>query len=168
MGFPADMRDYGIGAQILADLGVRQMRLMTNNPKKDGGPGRLRPVGGGAGAPGDTPCADNEAYMRTKCTKMGHLLSQLAANRSIGGDMAKIIEGTLNAKGMRVALVAARFNDFITSKLLEGALDTLKRHGAAEQNLTVVWVPGARSRFPWWPASWPPVASTMRSSPWAP
>ena len=57
--------------------------------------------------------------------------------------MAKVIEGTLNAKGMRVALVAGRFNDFITSKLLEGALDTLKRHGAADQNLTVVWVPGA-------------------------
>ena len=57
--------------------------------------------------------------------------------------MAKIIEGTLNAKGMRVALVAARFNDFITSKLVEGALDALKRHGAAEQNLTVVWVPGS-------------------------
>jgi 6,7-dimethyl-8-ribityllumazine synthase len=57
--------------------------------------------------------------------------------------MAKIIEGTLNAKGMRFALVAARFNDFITSKLVEGALDTLKRHGAAEQNLTVVWVPGS-------------------------
>ncbi|MCB2228462.1 MAG: 6,7-dimethyl-8-ribityllumazine synthase [Desulfarculaceae bacterium] len=57
--------------------------------------------------------------------------------------MAKIIEGTLNAKGMRVALVAARFNDFITSKLVDGALDALKRHGAAEQNLTVVWVPGA-------------------------
>lgn len=57
--------------------------------------------------------------------------------------MAKVIEGTLNAKGMRVALVAGRFNDFITSKLLEGALDTLKRHGAADQNLTVVWVPGS-------------------------
>ncbi|MCF8042447.1 MAG: 6,7-dimethyl-8-ribityllumazine synthase [Desulfarculaceae bacterium] len=57
--------------------------------------------------------------------------------------MAKVIEGTLNAKGMRVALVAGRFNDFITSKLVEGALDTLKRHGAADQNLTVVWVPGA-------------------------
>lgn len=57
--------------------------------------------------------------------------------------MAKVIEGTLNAKGMRVALVAGRFNDFITSKLVEGALDTLKRHGAADQNLTVVWVPGS-------------------------
>jgi 6,7-dimethyl-8-ribityllumazine synthase len=57
--------------------------------------------------------------------------------------MAKVIEGTLNAKGMRFALVAGRFNDFITSKLVEGALDALKRHGAAEQNVTVVWVPGS-------------------------
>ncbi len=57
--------------------------------------------------------------------------------------MAKVIEGTLNAKGMRFALVAGRFNDFITSKLVEGALDALKRHGAAEQNMTVVWVPGS-------------------------
>ncbi|MBU1275171.1 MAG: 6,7-dimethyl-8-ribityllumazine synthase [Proteobacteria bacterium] len=57
--------------------------------------------------------------------------------------MAKVIEGTLNAKGMRFALVAGRFNDFITSKLVEGALDTLKRHGAADQNLAVVWVPGS-------------------------
>ncbi|RJX36204.1 MAG: 6,7-dimethyl-8-ribityllumazine synthase [Desulfarculus sp.] len=57
--------------------------------------------------------------------------------------MAKVIEGTLRAEGMRFALVASRFNDFITSKLLEGALDVLKRHGANEQDLTVVWVPGS-------------------------
>jgi 6,7-dimethyl-8-ribityllumazine synthase len=57
--------------------------------------------------------------------------------------MAKVIEGTLKAQGIKVALVAGRFNDFITSKLVEGALDTLKRHGAADQNLTVVWVPGS-------------------------
>lgn len=57
--------------------------------------------------------------------------------------MAKVIEGTLKAEGMRFALVASRFNDFITSKLLEGALDALKRHGANEQDLTIVWVPGS-------------------------
>ncbi|MCF8042446.1 MAG: GTP cyclohydrolase II, partial [Desulfarculaceae bacterium] len=78
LGFPADLRDYGIGAQILADLGVRQMRLMTNNPKKmvglDGyGLSVVERV------PLEiAPCADNEAYLRTKCTKMGHLLSQAA------------------------------------------------------------------------------------------
>lgn len=79
--------------------------------------------------------------------------------------MAKVIEGSLKAQGIKVALVAGRFNDFITSKLVEGALDTLKRHGAADQNLTVVWVPGS-FEIPWWPASWRPAANTTRSSPW--
>lgn len=57
--------------------------------------------------------------------------------------MAKKIEGVLNASGMKLGLVAGRFNDFITSRLVEGALDTLKRHGADEDDQTVVWVPGA-------------------------
>ncbi len=54
-----------------------------------------------------------------------------------------VLEGKLTAKGMKVAIVAARFNEFITGKLLEGAIDCLKRHEAAEKDLTVVWVPGA-------------------------
>lgn len=57
--------------------------------------------------------------------------------------MAKILEGSLQAQGMKFALVVGRFNDFIGGKLLEGALDTLKRHGCAEDDLTVAWVPGA-------------------------
>jgi 6,7-dimethyl-8-ribityllumazine synthase len=57
--------------------------------------------------------------------------------------MVNVIEGTLKADGMRFALVASRFNDFITSKLLEGAIDSLRRHGASESDLTTVWVPGA-------------------------
>ena len=57
--------------------------------------------------------------------------------------MANIIEGNLTAKGLRFAIVASRFNEFITSKLLEGALDMLRRHGAAENAVDVVWVPGA-------------------------
>ncbi|MBU1452857.1 MAG: bifunctional 3,4-dihydroxy-2-butanone-4-phosphate synthase/GTP cyclohydrolase II [Proteobacteria bacterium] len=78
LGFPADLRDYGIGAQILVDLGIRQMRLMTNNPKKMVG---LEGYGLSMveRVPLEIPaCADNEAYLRTKCTKMGHLLSQAA------------------------------------------------------------------------------------------
>lgn len=57
--------------------------------------------------------------------------------------MAKKIEGALNASGMKCGLVAGRFNDFITSRLVDGALDSLKRHGADEDEQTVVWVPGA-------------------------
>lgn len=54
-----------------------------------------------------------------------------------------VLEGKLTAKGMKVAIVAARFNEFITGKLLDGAIDCLKRHEAAEKDITVVWVPGA-------------------------
>ncbi len=57
--------------------------------------------------------------------------------------MAKMLEGLLQAQGMKFALVVGRFNDFIGSKLMEGAMDTLKRHGAHEDDITVAWVPGA-------------------------
>ena len=55
----------------------------------------------------------------------------------------KVLEGKLTAKGMKVAIVASRFNEFITSKLIGGAEDCLLRHGAEGENLTLVWVPGA-------------------------
>lgn len=55
----------------------------------------------------------------------------------------KLIEGNLVASGLRVAIVAARFNEFIVSKLVGGALDGLKRHGCEEEDITMVWVPGA-------------------------
>ena len=57
--------------------------------------------------------------------------------------MANIIEGKLNAKGMKIAIVVGRFNDFITSKLLEGALDCIKRHDGDTDLIDVCWVPGA-------------------------
>ncbi len=57
--------------------------------------------------------------------------------------MAKIIQGDLSGKGLRVGIVAARFNDFITARLLEGALDGLQRHGVAENDIEVVKVPGS-------------------------
>jgi 3,4-dihydroxy 2-butanone 4-phosphate synthase/GTP cyclohydrolase II len=75
LGFPADPRDYGIGAQILSELGVRSMRLLTNNPAKRAGlegyglsitervPLEVRPT------------AENIDYLRTKQEKLGHLLS---------------------------------------------------------------------------------------------
>ena len=55
----------------------------------------------------------------------------------------KTYEGNISGKDLKFAIVVARFNEFITSKLLGGALDALKRHEAAEENISVVWVPGA-------------------------
>ncbi|MEJ2192304.1 MAG: 6,7-dimethyl-8-ribityllumazine synthase [Nitrospirota bacterium] len=55
----------------------------------------------------------------------------------------KIIQGELRAKGLRFGIVASRFNDFMTAKLLDGALDALGRHGAEEADIDVVKVPGA-------------------------
>lgn len=55
----------------------------------------------------------------------------------------KIFEGKLVAKDIRMGIVAARFNEFITSKLLGGALDGLKRHEVSEDNVEIAWVPGA-------------------------
>lgn len=55
----------------------------------------------------------------------------------------KTFEGKLVSKDIRVGIVAARFNEFITSKLLGGALDGLKRHEVCEENIDIAWVPGA-------------------------
>lgn len=57
--------------------------------------------------------------------------------------MYNIIEGNLVAEGLKVGIVVARFNEFISSKLLGGAVDAFKRHGLEEQDITVAWVPGA-------------------------
>ncbi len=77
LGFPEDMRDYGIGAQILKDLGAKKIRLMTNNPRK---------LVGLEGydleiyqrVPLEIPCGEeNRKYLRTKYEKMGHMLDDL-------------------------------------------------------------------------------------------
>ncbi|HEY8418522.1 MAG TPA: 6,7-dimethyl-8-ribityllumazine synthase [Limnochordales bacterium] len=57
--------------------------------------------------------------------------------------MPRILEGRLSAEGLRFAVVASRFNELITKELLQGALDGLRRHGARDEDITVVWVPGA-------------------------
>ncbi|HZP40149.1 MAG TPA: GTP cyclohydrolase II [Candidatus Binatia bacterium] len=77
LGFREDLRDYGLGAQILRDLGVRRVRLLTNNPQKIGG---LQSYGVEvvARAPLEVPPrAGNIEYLRTKQAKLGHLLSGL-------------------------------------------------------------------------------------------
>lgn len=57
--------------------------------------------------------------------------------------MAEVLEGRLGAEGFRFAIVVSRFNDFISARLAEGAIDALKRHGATEGQISLVKVPGA-------------------------
>ncbi len=57
--------------------------------------------------------------------------------------MPKFIEGTLDATGLRFGIIVSRFNSFISERLLEGAVDALVRHGAADKNIDVVRVPGS-------------------------
>ncbi len=57
--------------------------------------------------------------------------------------MPAVIEGLLNASGLKFAIVAARFNELIGKKLVEGALDCLLRHGGSQENISIAWVPGA-------------------------
>ena len=55
----------------------------------------------------------------------------------------KTYEGIVSGKNLKFAIVVARFNEFITSKLLGGALDTLKRHETSDENISIFWVPGS-------------------------
>jgi 3,4-dihydroxy 2-butanone 4-phosphate synthase/GTP cyclohydrolase II len=74
LGFPADLREYGIGAQMLSDLGLRSIRLLTNNPKKIAGLEScgVRVTGQ---VPIEHPPSDhNRAYLRTKADRLGHTL----------------------------------------------------------------------------------------------
>jgi 3,4-dihydroxy 2-butanone 4-phosphate synthase/GTP cyclohydrolase II len=85
LGLPPDMRDYGIGAQILYDLGVRKMRLMTNNPRK-----RAALHGYGLSVVEIVPLIagvneENQRYMETKRDKMGHLLPETLEVEPEGG-----------------------------------------------------------------------------------
>jgi 3,4-dihydroxy 2-butanone 4-phosphate synthase/GTP cyclohydrolase II len=74
LGFRADLRDYGLGAQVLQDLGIRRLRLMTNNPKKLAGA-----QGYGLEIVENVPLITeanefNQRYLATKADKLGHLL----------------------------------------------------------------------------------------------
>jgi 6,7-dimethyl-8-ribityllumazine synthase len=70
--------------------------------------------------------------------------------------MAKTFEGNLIGKGKKFAIAVSRFNEFISKRLLEGAVDALTRHGVEEENIVVVWVPGSFEM--------PPVAQKLAAS----
>jgi 3,4-dihydroxy 2-butanone 4-phosphate synthase/GTP cyclohydrolase II len=80
LGLPADLRDYGIGAQILVDLGLSSIRILTNNPKKIHG---LQGYGLSVSDQipiSHTPNPHNEAYLRAKADRMGHTLHHQGLN----------------------------------------------------------------------------------------
>jgi len=84
LGFPADPREYGVGAQILVDLGVRSMRLLTNNPAKRAGlEGHGLSIVERLPLQVD-PTPENIGYLRTKREKLGHLLDGLAGDAATG------------------------------------------------------------------------------------
>ena len=55
----------------------------------------------------------------------------------------RVYKGQIRGKGLKFGIVISRFNEFITGKLLEGAMDALTRHGVEEEDVEVVWVPGS-------------------------
>lgn len=57
--------------------------------------------------------------------------------------MANVVDGTKDARGLKIGIIVSRFNHFVTEKLLDGAIDAFKSHGGAEEDLTIVRVPGA-------------------------
>jgi 3,4-dihydroxy 2-butanone 4-phosphate synthase/GTP cyclohydrolase II len=101
LGLPADARDYGTGAQILADLGVRSMRLLTNNPEK-----RAGLEGYGLSISGRVPVpvritADNLRYLTTKRDRMGHDLPDLPASPLDDEDTEASADALPSAVGAR-------------------------------------------------------------------
>ena len=154
LGLPVDSREYGIGAQILVDLGITTMRLLTNNPAKRGG---LEGFGLQIveRVPIHTvPNEENIRYLRTKRDRLGHLLDE--GGRVVTGLRRPACSGD----GLRVAIAASRFNEAIVTRLLDGAIDGLRRHGVdAEADRRGL---GARapSSCPWSRPGWPPAGAT--------
>ncbi|MEX1162293.1 MAG: bifunctional 3,4-dihydroxy-2-butanone-4-phosphate synthase/GTP cyclohydrolase II [Nitriliruptor sp.] len=128
LGFPADARDYGTGAMILADLGLSTLRLLTNNPEK-------RAALGGFGLsvtdriPVEVvPNADNAAYLATKVARMGHVMSGEVEAVSTGvGDIA----GQRSTAPRRVSKPSPRGSAMAPPPDDDAAPDTLVREDAA-------------------------------------
>ena len=101
LGLPVDSREYGIGAQILVELGVTKMRLMTNNPAKYGGLEGygLDIVERVSLEPAPNP--ENVEYLRTKREKLGHLLSGLGESGPVAPEPETTVQEVVGDAGGR-------------------------------------------------------------------
>ena len=158
LGFPPDLRDYGIGAQILCDLGLTSIRLLTNNPKKIVGlegyglsvVDRV-PIEVG---PGD----ENLDYLRAKRDKMGHILHHQDLRFDADGEQEPVEPGPLSQMARTgeaapaprledlsrpMVAVVAGFHRDLSERLLEGARARLAQSGLPPERLEERWVPGA-------------------------
>ena len=154
LGLPADLRDYGIGAQILVDLGLTSIRILTNNPKK------IRGLEGyglcvTAQVPIEhMPNPHNEAYLRAKAERMGHtlhhqgltldeeMLHASASGRRHEPTARRVAASGGDAtRGDRFAIVVARFYEDLAERLVAGARAAFAEAGAPQAD--VFDVPGA-------------------------
>ena len=124
LGFPADQRDYGIGAQILVDLGVRTMRLLTNNPDK-----RAGLEGYGLAIDERVPLAGraDRREHRVPADQAGEARAPARHAGRTGGRGVTTYVGVHDGAGTRIAVVVARFNEMVTGELVEGAKAGLGR-----------------------------------------
>ena len=145
LGLPADLREYGIGAQILVDLGLSSIRILTNNPKKIHG---LQ--GYGLSVTEQVPIEHmpnphNEGYLRAKAERMGHTLHHQGLNL----DEEMLPPARAPGRGQRLgagravsfAIVVARFYEHLADRLVGGAQTAFAEAGAGEAD--VFDVPGA-------------------------
>ena len=146
LGFAADQRDYGIGAQILFDLGVRTMRLLTNNPAK-----RAGLEGYGLSIEERLPPARPSRRRRTSatCARSARSSATCWTGRCRTATATGVRDATLRghahrASRRRIAVIAARVQrGRDRAACCEGALAACAHHGVADEDMDVAWVPGA-------------------------
>ena len=138
LGFPADLRNYGVGAQILTDLGIKKLKLLTNNPRKIAGLG-----GYGIEVVERVPLVicpndNNVEYLSVKRTKLGHMIDEEAINtRNIDPFIAIFLDGKY--KSIDLVPIKNKVNDFCSNQKINIALESSPRLLAFWNRPKLVW-----------------------------